>query len=136
MKKSFVLSVSNLFFLRQCMNAFMSVKVEEDLAKKFAIFNVIIPIVSPFFEKVKDMLPQSQEAKDAQKQMDAEKITIEMESHLIDFLKGKWKEVPAHFKSYNAMTGAPVGEGLNSETEIKEYMNIKEALESATPLTV
>lgn len=142
-EKKISVTVEEGAFFRNCFSFVKGID-ESEVFKKFDIYQSLKPLVAEL-KKIEEMkpstianaTPEQQLGSDnvfrlLQKQELDREITLVMESTLLDWVKGKWKEIPALYELRNSITGESVQKGLSSEQEVELYMAVRNALDSAT----
>lgn len=130
MKKALTFTFNQAFFFRNVLQGTIKAKTEEDIMNKVRVFDSLTELKA----KLESLNALSEEEKKAfdVKELDTE-FSVELDSEVIDWLKAKWKDVPADYKLYSPK-GDVVQDGLASEEECRKYSEVKIALEDARVL--
>jgi len=128
MEKTISLSVRNTLFFKACLQLIACVN-DEDIFKKMEVYSALKPLsLDNLAEEINGEVTEEKTAKSLSE------VSFKLDSEAVDFLKAKWKEVPAKYILRNSATGEVVQTGFSTEDECNGYADIKKAIDSAVPV--
>ena len=128
MEKTITLKLKDVFFLHDMTENLVKAATEEDLIKKIKFFEGTKAIKEE--KKAVRTLVGEEQVKMIEKIQEEDRSFV-LDVEVVDWLKTKWKTVPAEYKLNNVKTGEVVQVGFAGEEECQAYYNVKVALEDA-----
>lgn len=128
MEKTITLKLKDAIFLHDLVAGVVKASTEEDLIKKIKFFEATKAIKE---EKNKFRVMPKEEGEAAAALVAEDERTFQMDSESLDWLKSKWKTVPAEYKLSDPRTGEVVQVGFTGESDCQSYYDAKVAMEDA-----